>query len=419
MIWSSGDALVVQNALGKLSRFGITVTVADLSTEYPRDGDQFIMQVLLKQGYPMDILLRLKRVRVSLQLLFMSDIPTATGHKVNPEVLLQHAPGDAWSSMRWPTEHPTDSDFLLWRNALLSICPSRSRSTRLGRFTASTHRIWRWTLSKGEGSLHHLKDDGIAEEVFVAGKKPNRFHYSHSQPRSHHNIVCLVEPTLGNGSWHLTSSAPCTIPTPEPESFLNVLRSWGNTWLWENLQVMGGISWLHNSIADGLLIVVTDGSYIREWFPNLCLATFILECSNSRGQIVGSFSEVLLVANAHRGERLGLMAIHLILLSINKLHKDLAGSTEIVLDCLGALKRVTYLPPYWIPSKCRHSDILKTILVHCRGISFTTHYSHVAAHQDNKISFANLGQKVQLNCICDHTAKQRIAINGFNNPIFG
>jgi hypothetical protein len=176
----------------------------------------------------------------------------------------------------------------------------------------------------------------------VAWKKPNCFHYSHSQPRSHHNIVCLVEPTLGKGRWHL--SAPCTIPTAKPESFLDVLHSWGNTWLWENLQVMGGISWLHHSIADRLLIAVTNGSYIRERFPNLCSAAFVLECSNGRGQIVGSFSEALLVANAYRGELLGLMAIHLILLSVNKLHKDLAGSTEIVSDCLGALKRVTYLP---------------------------------------------------------------------------
>ncbi len=94
--------------------------------------------------------------------------------------------------------------------------------------------------------------------------------------------------------------------------------------------MMGGISWLHDCIADGLLIMVTNGSYIREQFPNLCLAAFVLECSNGRGQIVGSSSEALRVANAYRGELLGLMAIHLILLSVNKLHKDLAGSTKIV-----------------------------------------------------------------------------------------
>jgi hypothetical protein len=95
------------------------------------------------------------------------------------------------------------------------------------------------------------------------------------------------------------------------------------------------------------------------------------------------------------------------------------GKVEIVSDCLGALKRVTYLPPYRIPSRCCHSNILKTILVHCRGLSFTTHYTHVKLHQDDDTLFANLGQKAQLNCICDHAAKQRIAINKLEGPVLG
>jgi hypothetical protein len=134
---------------------------------------------------------------------------------------------------------------------------------------------------------------------------------------------------------------------------------------------------------------------------------------------VGTFLEALLVANAYRGELFGLMAIHLILLSNNKLHNNLAGKVEIVLDCLGALKRVTYLPPYCIPSRCCHYDILKTILVHCRGLSFTTHYTHVKAHQDNNTLFATLSQKAQLNCICDHAAKQRITIGRLERSVLG
>jgi hypothetical protein len=160
---------------------------------------------------------------------------------------------------------------------------------------------------------------------------------------------------------------------------------------------MGGEAWLQDSIADGLLIAVTDRSYIREIYPNLCLAAFILECSKRQGRIVGTFLEGLLVANAYRGELLGLMAIHLILLSVNKLHRDLLGSVKIVLDCLGALKRVTHLPPYRIPWLCCHRDILKTILVHCRDLSFTVHYSHVRAHQDNSTTFTQLSRKAQLN----------------------
>jgi hypothetical protein len=134
--------------------------------------------------------------------------------------------------------------------------------------------------------------------------------------------------------------------TPVPSSFLEVLQSWGNIWLWEHMPLSGGVAWLNESISKGTLFAVTDGSYIRELFPNLCSVAFVLECIKGRGRVVRLFLEALLVANAYRGELLGFMAIHLILLSINKIHQTLARIIEIVSDCLGALKRVTYLPPY-------------------------------------------------------------------------
>ncbi len=155
-----------------------------------------------------------------------------------------------------------------------------------------------------------------------------------------------------------------------------------------------------------------DGSYIRELFPNVCSAAFILECSKGQGRIFGAFTEASCGANAYRGELLGLMAIHLIIVSVNKVNPKLSGSVEIVWDCLGALKRVTYLPPYRIPSRCCHSNILKTILFHCLGLTFTTYYSHIKAHQDGKMSFNKLSRKAQLNCMCDHAVKQRIATDG-------
>jgi hypothetical protein len=155
-----------------------------------------------------------------------------------------------------------------------------------------------------------------------------------------------VQPTLDGGHWRLLSTPPCAVPSPLPSTFLEVLETWGNTWLWEHMKVTGGITWLNESIAHGTLVAVMDGSYIRELFPELCLVAFVLKCSQRHGRIFGSFSESLRVANAYRGELLGLMAIHLILLSINKIHQNLAGSVEIILDCPRALNRVTYLPPY-------------------------------------------------------------------------
>jgi hypothetical protein len=177
------------------------------------------------------------------------------------------------------------------------------------------------------------------------------------------------------------------------------------------MTVTGRVTWINKSITNGTLFAVTDGSYIQELFPNLCSVPFVLECSAGCGRIIGSFLESLLVANAYRGELPGLMAIYLILLSINKIHHNLAGSVEIVSDCLQALKRVTYLPPNRIPSHCPLSDILKNIHVHCRDLTFMTYYLHIKAHEDNNGSFDKLSQKAQLNYICDHAAKQRITVD--------
>jgi hypothetical protein len=192
-------------------------------------------------------------------------------------------------------------------------------------------------------------------------------------------------------------------PLQTPRAFMEVLYLWGNTWLWDNM---------HEAIQDGSLIAVTDGSYIREQYPNLCSAAFVFKCNKGWGCLIGLFSKSLRVVNAYQGELLGLMAIHLILLSIDKINWAINRSAEIVSDCLGALRRITELPSYRILSRCKHSDILKNILVNCRVLSFTVHYRHVRAHQDDSTLFKNLSRKAQLNCICDHTAKQRIAIDG-------
>ncbi len=246
----------------------------------------------------------------------------------------------------------------------------------------------------------------------MVGQKPNQFLYSHSQTCQKHDTICSVQPTLEGDHWRLLSTATIAPQDPTPCTFVDVLKLWGNTWLWEHMTVHGGVEWLKHAISEGSLVAVTDGLYIRELFPNLCSAVFVLECSKGRGRVYGLFSEALLVANAYRGELLGPMAIHLKLLSIYTISPQLLGSVEVVSDCLSTLKKVTYLPLYRIPSRCHHTDILKTILVHCRGLTFTTYYSHVKAHQDDKDLFSKLSRKAQLNCICDHAAKVRIAADG-------
>jgi hypothetical protein len=116
-------------------------------------------------------------------------------------------------------------------------------------------------------------------------------------------------------------------------------------------------------------------------FLEIHLTAFVLECLNRSGRLWGSFSEKSSNACSYREELVGLMAIHLILLMVNEVNRELMGQVHIYLDCLGMLNMVKNLPPSQIPTRCQHSDVLKNLLVNCRKFPFDHYYSHVSAHQ--------------------------------------
>ena len=156
------------------------------------------------------------------------------------------------------------------------------------------------------------------------------------------------------------------------------------------------------------MLAVTDRSYMKEMYPFLNSTAFVFECSKGRGRMMGSFTQYTQDAGSYRGELLGLMAIHLILLAVNTVDVGIKGSVHIWSDCLGALEKVEHLPPYRIPTRCSHGDILKNILVNCSDLSFVRTFSHVPGHQDDHASYETLSRPAQLNCQMDYQAKLNI-----------
>jgi hypothetical protein len=57
------------------------------------------------------------------------------------------------------------------------------------------------------------------------------------------------------------------------------------------MSVEGGTEWISEAIQDGSLVVVMNGLYIQQLYPNLCSAAFVLECAKGCGKIIGSFAE--------------------------------------------------------------------------------------------------------------------------------
>ncbi len=108
----------------KLDKFNITVQTAESPLKFPQQGDKVLMLVFRERGHGREALIRLNQVRVHLQLIFLSNILSALGLRINPTVLQHRATGKFHSSMRWPKEEPTDLDFLLWWEAMEDIFPS-------------------------------------------------------------------------------------------------------------------------------------------------------------------------------------------------------------------------------------------------------------------------------------------------------
>ena len=85
----------------------------------------------------------------------------------------------------------------------------------------------------------------------------------------------------------------------------------------------------------------------------------MLEFTQGRDRLIVTFSEHSAADNAYRGELLGLMAIHFLLLSVHTIYNALQGSVKIYSDCLGTLGRVADLPSNRILTRCGNSDIKK------------------------------------------------------------
>ena len=95
------------------------------------------------------------------------------------------------------------------------------------------------------------------------------------------------------------------------------------------MQLTDGKEWLGEAISENCLMAVTDGSFIREMLPDFCLACLVLECTQGRRLLIVTFAAHSAAANAYREELIGLMAIHLLLLSVHRISAALQGSVKI------------------------------------------------------------------------------------------
>ena len=115
---------------------------------------------------------------------------------------------------------------------------------------------------------------------------PNRWTRARmNQVPEERGIVCSVR-EAGLAVMAIVSSAELPGERVLPTEIRGVIKEWGCMGMWKSLRILGNDDWLKRAIERCTLVVVIDGSYMREMYPNVCLAALILECSEGSGRIL-------------------------------------------------------------------------------------------------------------------------------------
>ena len=109
---------------------------------------------------------------------------------------------------------------------------------------------------------------------------------------------------MGDALLATTSVSPVVDEVIPPQSILDVIREWNQSWFWKKLNIVGDVDWVIEAIARCLLLILADGSFIRELFPDANSCAFVVECQEGRGRILGKVLECSNDACAYRGDRL-------------------------------------------------------------------------------------------------------------------
>jgi hypothetical protein len=227
----------------------------------------------------------------------------------------------------------------------------------IGSFISRGHKLWDWSLDEGKGELYQVRGEKVSVYRQDSGdhrqtRRAGIWHLDRIRRwgGGFADKVCMVDLNTNTGKATITAQAGGPSDDLAPMCFQDVLFRWGRMWMWENSKWYGKNNWISSLIQDCSCIAVKNGSYMKKLFPSIYSTLLVIECQKGGGRLWCSFSEPSKTACSYRGELVGLMAIHLLLLAVNETHPLLQGSVHIYSDCLGALEKVKSLPPSRIPA---------------------------------------------------------------------
>ena len=403
----------------KIDELGIVLELQYDDIPIPRRKDRAIMDCMVDLGLRRTELQRVNKVRKAQEAMFLSDITTPNGRYLEQDLLDgdwkysdEGRLGKHRSTLTFGTEHPTDADWKLWKKSLKRLTDSKSLflTEPLGDWINPSTRIWRHFLNTDTQTVEIHTDDTIYEYANDGQDRVSILQPVRELDESADSVVPATILEYEDGSIKLRARGQPLVSQPEvvaPTSFLERLRSKGGEWMWDNISFSSDLSWIVEAIQRGSLFCCTDGSYMKKMAPEICGAAWVFYCAESRQWLKGEFTEHSKWANSYRGEQLGMLAIHLILLTLEEHYGVTLSNANIFCDNKGTI--LTFSRKYdRVPGAAKNNDIFR-VLRKIQTVSALAHkLSHVKAHQDDSLGYDCLDLEARLNVDCDFRAKAAI-----------
>ena len=110
------------SAWEKYDMFNVVVSYNEKLVTLPRERDQWLMQMFVSVGFSKEDLVRLNRVRLHQQALFLSCVLGASGKTLDPKYMTKRKEDEQWSTLVFPKENHHEETLLCgsWLSAKLS-----------------------------------------------------------------------------------------------------------------------------------------------------------------------------------------------------------------------------------------------------------------------------------------------------------
>jgi hypothetical protein len=177
-----------------------------------------------------------------------------------------------------------------------------------------------------------------------------------SHPETHFASVTMDSLTCAN----MHSSSPFLAMTASLTALVEVLESFGNNSLWENMTLDGNGAWISNRIAAGILVIAHDGSYMSSELSSLCSAGVIMYCKATRQWLNASVVERSDATSNYCGKLLGAAVALLILRAASVSLGTPLPTTVLHCDNRGVISH-SKSPLTALPKKQKQADLIRLI----------------------------------------------------------